>query len=141
MSANQKQCCVFYPSIVTEFEFLETSSYCKTCVCFRIAKMSMNRNKDKVVLTIKDDSPFSYLQEDLLIEIFIRVPISDWEHISSVRKQWAALFRGECLWQAALNRSYPHASNTQRWTGPIRQGSSKRLIIIAQNFYLKISTY
>ncbi|KAH0926793.1 hypothetical protein HID58_019049 [Brassica napus] len=91
-----------------------------------IAKMSMNRNKDKVVLTIKDDSPFSYLQEDVLVEILIRVPISDWEHISSVRKQWADLFRGEGLWQAALNRAYPLASKTQRWTGPIRQGSSKR---------------
>ncbi|CAN7047287.1 hypothetical protein Bca4012_073501 [Brassica carinata] len=94
--------------------------------CFRICQMAMNRNKDNVVPTIKDDSPFRYLQEDVLIEIFIRVPISDWEHISSVRKQWADLFRGECLWQAALNRAYPHASRTQRWTGPIRQGSSKR---------------
>lgn len=86
----------------------------------------MNRNKDNVEPTMKDDSPFGKLQEDLLIEIFIRVPISEWEQISCVRKRWANLFRGECLWQAAINRDYPPASKTKRWIGPIRQGLSKR---------------
>ncbi|CAE5967939.1 unnamed protein product [Arabidopsis arenosa] len=75
---------------------------------------------------MKDDSPFGKLTEDLLIEIFIRVPITNWEQISCVRKQWSNLFRGECLWLAALNRAYPLASNTKSWIGPIRQGLSKR---------------
>lgn len=88
----------------------------------------MNQNKEIVEPTIEDVSPFGKLPEDLLIEILIRVPISKWEPVSSVRKQWANLFRGECLWQAALNRTYPLASRTQRWIGPIRQGLSKRLI-------------
>ncbi|XP_019082628.1 PREDICTED: putative BPI/LBP family protein At3g20270 [Camelina sativa] len=86
----------------------------------------MNGNKDDTEPTIKDESPFGKLSEDLLIEIFIRVPITKWDQISCVRKQWANLFRGECLWQAALNRLYPLASKTKRWTGPIRQGLSKR---------------
>ncbi|EOA33081.1 hypothetical protein CARUB_v10016418mg [Capsella rubella] len=86
----------------------------------------MNRNEDNVEPTMKDESPFGKLSEDLLIEIFIRVPITNWDQISCVRKQWANLFRGECLWQAALNRTYPLASKTKRWTGPIRQGLSKR---------------
>ncbi|CAH2047805.1 unnamed protein product [Thlaspi arvense] len=89
----------------------------------------MNKSKDNVEPTIKDDSPFEKLQEDLLIEIFIRVPISEWEQISSVRKQWANLFRGECFWQAALNRTFPFATKTQRWIGPIRRGLNKRRFV------------
>lgn len=93
-----------------------------------VIRTVMNQNKDNVEPVIKDDSPIGELTEDLLIEIFIRVPISEWEHIACVRKQWANLFRGECLWQAALNRAYPLSSKTKKWIGPIRQGLSKRLV-------------
>ncbi|XP_024015782.1 putative BPI/LBP family protein At3g20270 [Eutrema salsugineum] len=86
----------------------------------------MNQNKNNVELTKNEDSPLGNLPEEILIEIIIRVPISEWEQISCVRKQWANLFRGESLWQAALHRTYPLASQTKRWTGPIRQGLSKR---------------
>lgn len=95
-------------------------------ICKHVLQDCMNRNKDNVEPTIKDASPFGKLSEDLLIEIFIRVPITNWDQISCVRKQWATLFRGECLWQAALYRVYPLAIKTKRWIGPIRQGLSKR---------------
>lgn len=77
-------------------------------------------------LTLVDD-PFGKLPDHLLIEIFIRVPVSEWAKISCVRKQWAHLFHGECLWQAALMRNFPSAGNAKRWPGPITQGSSRRL--------------
>lgn len=101
---------------------------CRLCILgdLCVARIVMNRSKENVAPTLKDDSPFGKLTEDLLIEIFIRVPITNWEQISCVRKQWANLFRGECLWLAALNRAYPLASKTKSWIGPIRQGLSKR---------------
>ncbi|KAF2309204.1 hypothetical protein GH714_001171 [Hevea brasiliensis] len=43
-----------------------------------------------------------------------------------VKKQWANLFRGECLWHAALNRTYPFAGQAKRWPGPIPRGLSRR---------------
>ncbi|BFG41307.1 hypothetical protein CerSpe_275810 [Prunus speciosa] len=46
--------------------------------------------------------------------------------ISSVKKQWANMFRGECLWQAALATTYPLANQAKRWLGPIPRGLSKR---------------
>ncbi|PKI38190.1 uncharacterized protein LOC116202068 [Punica granatum] len=76
-----------------------------------------------------EGSPFRKLPDHLLIEIFIRVPISEWAGISCVKKRWADLFRGECLWQAALSRSYPFASCAKRWPGPIPRGLSKRRYI------------
>ncbi|XP_048228498.1 uncharacterized protein LOC8259957 isoform X2 [Ricinus communis] len=72
------------------------------------------------------DNTFGKLPDHLLIEIFIRVPVSEWACISSVKKQWANIFRGECLWQAALNRTYPCAGQTKRWPGPIPRGLSRR---------------
>ncbi|XP_034206598.1 uncharacterized protein LOC117620593 isoform X2 [Prunus dulcis] len=72
------------------------------------------------------DSSFGKLPDHLLIEIFIRVPVSEWAQISCVKKQWANLFRGECLWQAALATTYPLANPAKRWPGPIPRGLSKR---------------
>ncbi|WCJ37156.1 lipid-binding serum glycoprotein family protein [Euphorbia peplus] len=72
------------------------------------------------------DNTIGKLPDHLLIEIFIRVPIAEWAQVSCVRKHWANLFSGECLWQAALNRSYPFAGQAKRWPGPIPRGSSKR---------------
>ncbi|CAB4272064.1 unnamed protein product [Prunus armeniaca] len=72
------------------------------------------------------DSSFGKLPDHLLIEIFIRVPVSEWAQISCVKKQWANLFRGECLWQAALATTYPLANQAKRWPGPIPRGLSKR---------------
>jgi hypothetical protein len=72
------------------------------------------------------DNSVEKLPDHLLIEIFIRVPVSDWAHISCVKKQWTNLFRGECLWQAALVKTYPLASQAKRWPGPIPRGLSQR---------------
>ncbi|XP_038717423.1 uncharacterized protein LOC120010700 isoform X2 [Tripterygium wilfordii] len=69
---------------------------------------------------------FAKLPDHLHIEIFLRVPISDWAHISCVKLQWANLFRKECFWQAALTRSFPLAGQDKRWPGPIPRGLSKR---------------
>ncbi|PQP99290.1 uncharacterized protein Pyn_15324 [Prunus yedoensis var. nudiflora] len=72
------------------------------------------------------DSSFGKLPDHLLTEIFIRVPVSEWAQISCVKKQWANLFRGECLWQAALATTFPLANQAKRWPGPIPRGLSKR---------------
>ncbi|KAG6763294.1 hypothetical protein POTOM_030708 [Populus tomentosa] len=52
-----------------------------------------------------DYTPFGKLPDHLLVEIFVRVPVSEWAQISCVKRQWANVFRGECLWQAALTRT------------------------------------
>lgn len=70
--------------------------------------------------------PLGKLPDHLLIEIFIRVPISEWGQVSCVKKQWANLFREECLWHAALVRSFPLAGQAKGWPGPIPRGLSKR---------------
>ncbi|KAJ4719010.1 Lipid-binding serum glycoprotein-like protein [Melia azedarach] len=75
------------------------------------------------------DSSIGKLPDHLLIEIFIRVPVSEWAQISCVKKQWANLVRGECLWQAALNRAFPSAGHAKRWPGPIPRGLSRRRYI------------
>ncbi|GKV26738.1 hypothetical protein SLEP1_g35979 [Rubroshorea leprosula] len=87
--------------------------------------MTDNKDKDNDTLTLGDNS-FGKLPDHLLIEIFIRVPVSEWGQVSCVRKQWANLFRGECLWQAALTRTFPLVSQVKRWPGPIPRGHSKR---------------
>ncbi|GMH03874.1 hypothetical protein Nepgr_005713 [Nepenthes gracilis] len=79
-----------------------------------------------VEITTAIDNPFVKLPEHLLVEIFIRVPVSDWARISCVKKQWANSFRGEHLWRAALLRAYPLAGQSKRWPGPIPQGLSRR---------------
>ncbi|KAI5345469.1 hypothetical protein L3X38_013346 [Prunus dulcis] len=71
------------------------------------------------------DNSFGKLPDHLLIEIFIRVPVLEWAQISCFKKQWANLFRGECLWQAALATPYPLANQAKRWPGPIPRGLSK----------------
>ncbi|KAL2462431.1 putative BPI/LBP family protein [Forsythia ovata] len=70
--------------------------------------------------------PFTRLPDHVLIEIFIRVPISEWGQVSCVQRHWANLFREECLWHAALVRSFPLAGQAKRWPGPIPRGLSKR---------------
>lgn len=85
----------------------------------------MTNNKANDTLTSVDSS-FGKLPDHLLIEIFIRVPVSEWVQMSCVRKQWANLFRGECLWQAALAMTFPLASKARSWPGPIPRGLSKR---------------
>ncbi|KAL5554244.1 hypothetical protein UlMin_041645 [Ulmus minor] len=84
----------------------------------------MNYSENDTLTSV--DKSFGRLPDHLLIEIFIRVPVSDWAQLSCVKKQWANIFRGECLWQAALNRTYPLASHAKRWPGPIPRGLSKR---------------
>ncbi|PRQ51877.1 putative F-box domain, BPI/LBP/Plunc family protein [Rosa chinensis] len=85
----------------------------------------MTNNKENDTLT-SGDSSFGKLPDHLLIEIFIRVPVSEWVRICCVRKQWANLFRGECLWRAALSTTFPLASKAKSWPGPIPRGLSKR---------------
>ncbi|XP_031092329.1 uncharacterized protein LOC115997020 [Ipomoea triloba] len=72
------------------------------------------------------DNPFARLPDHILVEIFIRVPITKWSQLSCVKKQWANLFREECLWHAALIRTFPLAAQARRWPGPIPRGTSKR---------------
>lgn len=85
----------------------------------------MTSNDDKDSLTSVDNS-FGNLPDHILIEIFIRVPVFEWAQISCVKKHWASLFRGECLWQAALVRAFPLAGQAKRWPGPIPRGLSRR---------------
>ncbi|KAK1290678.1 hypothetical protein QJS10_CPB18g00070 [Acorus calamus] len=84
------------------------------------------------------DHAFGKLPDHLLIEIFVRLPISHWAHVSCVRKQWAALFRGECLWQTAIVRRWPFAARAKRWPGPIPQGLSRRryeALYVCEHFF------
>uniref|UniRef100_A0A2P2KDX8 Uncharacterized protein MANES_14G008300 n=2 Tax=Rhizophora mucronata TaxID=61149 RepID=A0A2P2KDX8_RHIMU len=85
--------------------------------------MTDNTQNEALVLA---DGTIGRLPDHLLVEIFIRVPVSEWAQVSCVKKQWANVFRGECLWQAALNRTYPLAGQARRWPGPIPRGLSKR---------------
>lgn len=75
------------------------------------------------------DCPITRLPDHLLIEIFIRVPIVEWGQVSRVSRNWADLFRQECLWNAALFRCFPLARHGERWPGPIPRGMSKRFVI------------
>ena len=81
-------------------------------------------------------SSFGKLPDHLLIEIFIRIPVLEWAQVSCVKKQWANLFREECLWQAALNRTYPSTSHAKRWPGPIPRGSSRRWSYMSPYWFL-----
>lgn len=85
----------------------------------------MTDNHDNLILTSVGNS-FGTLPDHLLIEIFIRIPVSEWAQVSQVKKQWASLFHGECLWQAALTRTFPLHAHARRWPGPIPRGSSRR---------------
>ncbi|KAI4325192.1 hypothetical protein MLD38_030610 [Melastoma candidum] len=86
----------------------------------------------------EEECLFGKLPEHLLIDIFIRLPVSDWVHVSCSRKHWASLFRLDCLWQAALLRSYPSSSLRKPWPGPIPRGLSRRrymALYISRNFF------
>ncbi|WOL19776.1 hypothetical protein Cni_G28578 [Canna indica] len=72
------------------------------------------------------DDAFGKLPDHLLIEVFVRVPIGEWSQISCVNKHWAAIFRGESLWQTAIIRTWPSSCQRKRWPGPIPRGSSRR---------------
>ncbi|KAF6141791.1 hypothetical protein GIB67_027969 [Kingdonia uniflora] len=76
-------------------------------------------NSDRV------DDEFQKIPDHLLIEIFIRVPNSNWAKISCVNKHWANIFQGETLWQAAIIKTWP------RGTGSIPRGGSCRRIYTA----------
>lgn len=84
----------------------------------------MNNTENDTLTSV--DSPLAKLPDHLLVEIFIRIPVTEWAQICCVRKQWANLFRGECLWRAALDKTYPSASHAKRWPGPIPRGLSQR---------------
>ncbi|PIA43866.1 hypothetical protein AQUCO_01800126v1 [Aquilegia coerulea] len=81
------------------------------------------RDTESVALV---DNTFEKLPDHLVIEIFIRVPISDWAQVACVTKHWAYIFRGECLWQSALLRTWPLADQGKRWPGPIPRGLCRR---------------
>lgn len=66
------------------------------------------------------------IPDHLLVEIFVLVPISEWFQISCVSKQWASIFRAECLWQTAIARTWPSSILRKRWPGPIPRGLAKR---------------
>ncbi|KAF9612462.1 hypothetical protein IFM89_000210 [Coptis chinensis] len=83
----------------------------------------MKRDTDTVALI---DYTFGKLPDHLLTEIFIRVPVTDWAQIACVRKHWAIVFRGECLWRSALIRTWPAAGQGKGWPGPIPRGLSRR---------------
>ncbi|KAF3794587.1 hypothetical protein EJ110_NYTH07161 [Nymphaea thermarum] len=72
------------------------------------------------------DYSFGKLPDHLLIEIFTRLPPSQFVVISSVKKQWATLLKGEPFWQAALVKTWPFSGERKRWPGPISQGPSRR---------------
>ncbi|KAL6972561.1 hypothetical protein U1Q18_026734 [Sarracenia purpurea var. burkii] len=88
--------------------------------------MSLMANNSRSIAFVSADNSIGRLPDHLLIEIFIRVPISEWVQLSCVKKQWASLFQEECLWHAALIRSFPLVGHAKRWPGPIPQGLSKR---------------
>uniref|UniRef100_A0A803QZ79 F-box domain-containing protein n=1 Tax=Cannabis sativa TaxID=3483 RepID=A0A803QZ79_CANSA len=89
-----------------------------------LCTLMMNKTGKDTLTPI--DTSFTKLPDHLLVEIFIRIPVTEWAQICCVKKQWANLFRGECLWRAALDKSYPSASQAKRWPGPIPRGLSQR---------------
>lgn len=93
--------------------------------CYVFCRVLMTDDADAKTTEI-EESPFSKLPDHLLIEIFVRVPHSEWAQISSVSKLWANLLRGESFWHTALVRTFPLASRAKRWPGPIPRGLSKR---------------
>jgi hypothetical protein len=73
-----------------------------------------------------EESGFDRLPDRLLIEVFVRLPTSDWATASCIQKRCADLFRGESLWQVALSKRWPSVDRKKRWPRPIGRGSSKR---------------
>ncbi|KAG6474276.1 hypothetical protein ZIOFF_068201 [Zingiber officinale] len=82
--------------------------------------------RESVTLMMHCGHEFGKLPDHLLIEIFVRLPLCEWSRISCVNKHWAAIFRGESLWQTAIIKTWPFACQRKRWPGPIPRGSSRR---------------
>lgn len=85
-----------------------------------------------------EESGFDSLPDHLLIEVFVRLPTSDWAAASCIQKRCADLFRGESLWQVALIKRWPSVDRKKRWPGPIGRGSSKRrytALYISKNIF------
>jgi hypothetical protein len=80
-------------------------------------------------MTDRGDAPIGRLPEHLLIEIFIRLPVSEWVQVGCVNKHCASIFQGECLWQTAISKNWPSAGLRKRWPGPIPRGSAKRWVL------------
>eukprot|EP00252_Welwitschia_mirabilis_P016887 TRINITY_DN3759_c0_g1_i1.p1 TRINITY_DN3759_c0_g1~~TRINITY_DN3759_c0_g1_i1.p1 ORF type:complete len:231 (+),score=54.87 TRINITY_DN3759_c0_g1_i1:269-961(+) len=86
----------------------------------------------------KEENGFDRLPDHLLIEVFVKLPTSDWASVSCVQKRCATLFRSECLWKAALSKRWPAVPVEKRWPGPIGRGSSKRryeALYISENLF------
>ncbi|CAA0829528.1 Putative BPI/LBP family protein [Striga hermonthica] len=81
------------------------------------------------LLMLAVDCPFAKLPDHLLVEIFVRVPVSEWAQLPSVNKYWANLFREDYLWHVALVRCFPLSGQSKKWPGPIPRGLSKRRFI------------
>lgn len=93
----------------------------------------MAEESNKALLLSIDCCPIARLPDHLLVEVFICVPIAEWGQLSCVSKNWADLFRQDCLWRAALIRCFPSAGQGERWPGPIPRGMSKRLVVALTN--------
>ncbi|KAB2620907.1 hypothetical protein D8674_040932 [Pyrus ussuriensis x Pyrus communis] len=74
--------------------------------------MTDNNPNDRLMSV---DNSFGKFPDHLVIEIFIRVPVSKWAQISC-----------ENSWQATLAMTFPLASQAKRWPRPIPRGLSKR---------------
>ncbi|KAJ8760119.1 hypothetical protein K2173_010975 [Erythroxylum novogranatense] len=98
----------------------------------------MTDNSTRNEALVLADSTLENLPDHLLIEIFIRIPVSEWAQLSCVKRRWANLFSGEYLWQAALEKNYPFSSQAKRWPGPIPRGLSKRrytALYVSEHFF------
>lgn len=100
---------------------------CCLFLCFQQFHSQMT-NVSRISTLISANNTIQKLPAHLLIEIFIRVPMSEWVQLYCVNKQWTNLFREECLWNAALHRNFPFTCHAKRWHGPIPRGLSKRYI-------------
>eukprot|EP00249_Psilotum_nudum_P019212 c27144_g1_i1 orf=209-1081(-) len=70
--------------------------------------------------------PFENLPDHLIIEVLVRLPVTNWASAACVRKRWAAFYKGGLLWQTALTKWFPEAGISKSWPGPICRGSSKQ---------------
>ncbi len=81
---------------------------------------------------------FDLLPDHLVIEILVRVATPNWPMLACVHRRWAAMFRGDGLWQTALTKRWPHAGSAKRWPGPISRGSSKRCVVAPWILFAKL---
>jgi len=69
--------------------------------------------------------------DDVLIEIFLRGGVSEWEQIACVNKHFAYLLSSncECFWQAVISHHYPLMADPSLplpWLGPIPLPSNSK---------------